>query len=751
MQAVQRAYARIFGLLLVILFQGFNLQAAYAQTSLDSLDTKSHAIYRPPFVIVINNRSTPSQSKATQKLQLSDFISPQLELSLTWKVRETIPMRLVHDETTGAVRPVTIPISTDETALVRINHSRERLTKASPGEITLSVQRPQELVPGVYRGEFEAEFTSDKGQLSTDSITAKFPVLIVVHGRAIRQLSFDKPQLAVGVPGSMTIKLETIGCSLGEGQLSLQHWEGKQPRESVLQLSLDAKNFRRGPFVPRFEFAGDKLQMIGIDWWDSVLHVQTTPARIVTLSDLVNQTKLKELPSGPFPAIEQHTIKIHFGDCPRPGFLQAKLQWGQDSAAPGGKNVPLVALGMETKVGPGIYAPTKTAYEGEALDLVLFAEGDLSANPKLRAASPGQKTFDVEFSRREQADVEGQSSYKIFDGRLVLETPDSIAEPGRWVLGFPKDTQLEGYTDLQKSDLKLLMEQKIEPISIDACFQYATNLEVPLEVFASTEPIWWPLFPNEDKAGGWVKTRSEALQLSCSPLFMNAGQLGQIGWLEIVGQDSRELPYDGKLATGPLLSIQPTGTKSEVADGPPVLPAPGVNQAATAATDNRWEIPAKGNLSLDLTVSLMPDNEPNPDRHRLCERQYSLNLLVMGKTPGQQPIYRVLNIPFAVSVSSSWKYDMIVYLLVAGLFGLVSFVLLYHRIRSGKKAKGNLQDKKGSANSGSMGASHAPYLTRSENSTNQPPAPGGGPSPNVDSPPNPPSAEVSDDSDYLKR
>jgi hypothetical protein len=205
---------------------------------------------RRPLVIIVHSGSTPDSLTAKQQVKLGEVGSP--ESVYTWPVNEakSKPIRDLEGQIQTDVTGQPLELTRNKKGVISVDWSTARLSKDDPIDLSVTVNRPAALRPGIYRADIHAELKSDADVEGKRDELAKprhlrWPLFVFVQGRLIRKFTFDDAKPRVGKPAALEIELQAIGCDLGEGRFQLDAVKSGTDLELALHVLLNQKNFQQ--------------------------------------------------------------------------------------------------------------------------------------------------------------------------------------------------------------------------------------------------------------------------------------------------------------------------------------------------------------------------------------------------------------------------------------------------------------------------------------------------------------------------
>jgi hypothetical protein len=589
---------------------------------------------RPPLRIEITRSSTPEIAVAEQTVAINEKIAEVFQdESVVFDPTENLDQVRLVCQATGDV----LKIGIDKRSPVYLERSLHKLRKDQPGRIAIRVTDPKSLKPGVYRGQLSAVLR-DYNQTMNASIRALWDIEIAVHGRRLASLAFDRAQngnLRVGTPASLVVRLNTVGCDMGEGFLRLDWWAPNEARQRALYLNLPLER----PLDPAAAFGESDSQGCHPQWRDSAV---ATDVREV--GDAASAAETLD---------RQYEVRVAAPDCFLPGTMKAEVQWKQAEAAP--EPAPLRLATADTAVLPGMLAHPRLAFLHERVVLLVRTDGDLGEKLPLIVSQPDGKPAPVELLRRRQtAGVQGGlveyagAFYPQMFGTHQLAWPDGERREELQVLG--------------------------EPPSFQACFG-ADRSTSQVEVFAGAPPIW----VTENL--GWRVVLPAACRFWYSPQALRTASLDS-GTL-FRGRPGEQLArHDPQ--NQPLVSFAPSGDPSQEQETPSAAQSAAGSGKAGGAP---WMLGSSQErpLSLDLTVDLMREEPPGHPRHTTGEYAFNQRMLLHAYDTRGEPLVRVATIPLQVKVSTAAEYYFVYGIIAAVGLGLLILAIVMWRKAAGPR------------------------------------------------------------------
>jgi hypothetical protein len=598
-----------------------------------------------PFVIEVKQGS---KLEDENDVPLSDGIAKPLDDNpVSWNVRDFLSKL----ELRCGDKTLSVSDRRDDKDVYVIG-TLKKIKKGDPGKLTIGVAHPERLTPGIYRGILRGQFSSDA---LSSALDCEWNIAIVVYGCRLVDLKSDRQQeegkrpLRVGKPAALDLTVETIGCELGDGRLSLESSlpGSEQPPETLLDMKLPNDK----PFDPRVRL--DPLVRLHEDptyichplWRDSV---QSAIAQLET--SVVQKNKQQQ------DILERtYHIRIAVPDCFQTGALKAKITWNQPpvSLASGGK-APTV-LEKSQSVLPGIRLFPARCAVGELVHIFVVSDIDLSDKPTLLAVSPnGEEPIKLTLTR--SGPRSGTGSAAVFHYESSFR-PTSL---GKWQVACPPNAKLP---DSEQSVAAILGDGA----SINVCFQTTTSLREPLQVFVGPPPIWWPLVTNPNKGEGNTVYRSQAFVFAPDGNFLP----GEIEFKPagLFAQDDNRTPLNP--------DFEP---KITFYDG-----------AESSAPAEQFKVPPRGKLDLKVKVSVLGADgklgRPDDPRHVPGFRNYRLRGMLTGVDSNNEKFERIIEVPLVVRVSTAWEYNRNIYLGAAFVVVLSSIVYGVQRRSRGPRRR----------------------------------------------------------------
>lgn len=601
-----------------------------------------------PFVIEVKQGS---RLEDENPVDFSDGIAKPLDDNpVSWKVRDFLSELKLR----CGSKTLSVSDRRDDKDVYVIG-TLKKITKRDPGKLTIGVAHPERLKPGIYRGILKGQFSSDA---LSSALDCEWNIAIVVYGcrlvdlRFVRQNDEGKPPLRVGKPAALDLTVETIGCELGDGRLSLESSlpGSEQPPEILLDMKLPNDK----PFDPRVRL--DPLVRVHEDptyichplWRDSV---QSAIAQLDTSVVQKNKPQQEILE-------RRYHIRIAVPDCFQTGALKAKITWNQppQSFASGSK----ATLDKSQAVLPGIRVFPLTCAVGELVHVFVVSDSDLSDGPALLLAGPnGEPTkkgeaTNLKLARSGPHSAGGSVPVFRYEGTF---RPTSL---GRWQVSCPPNAKLPD----SEQPLDAVLG---DGVSVDVCFQTAGSLQEPLQVFVGPPPIWWPLVTNPYKGEGNTIHRNQAF---------------------VLAPDGNSLPGE--------IEFRPEGLFAQDDSRTPLNPnfEPKITfytGAESSSPTEQIKVPPRGKLDLNVKVSVLGADgrlgPPDDPRHVPGFRSYRLRGMLTGVDNKNEKFERIIEVPLVVRVSTAWEYNRNIYLGAAFVVVLSSIVYGVQRRSRGPRRR----------------------------------------------------------------
>lgn len=583
-------------------------------------------VQRPPLRIEITRDSTPETATVRQDVAVNGKIKEVFQdVSIAFEPEKNLGQVKLVSAATGDA----LSVGVDARSPVYLKRSPNKITNTEDGWISLHVSDPKSLKPGVYRGQLTAVLR-DYDQVMNAAIAANWDIELVVHGRRLVALDFDRAsggKLRVGTPASLLARVDTVGCDLGKGFLKLDWSAPGEERQRALYIPLPLER----ALDPAAAFKTDSEQGCHPQWRDSPMETIVTPLSGEGASSAAGQ---------------QYEVRVVAPDCFLPGQMQAAVEWEQANSAPSAERLTLST--KPTPVLPGALVHPRIAFVNERVKVLVRTDQDFGANLPLQVSQPDGKTAPVEMvKRKQQAGAQG----------TVVEYAGSYvpAVMGAYQLVWPETDQRDA-----------VVQNLGEPPGFQACFG-ADQYTQTVEVFAGAPPFW--ITENL----GWNVTSPDACRFWYAPQLLRNASLEAVTLFR--GRPGEQLaPYDPETAPLVRFALAPEQAPPNPAEGdkdPKKPPAPKV-----AAAGERWPMGSSPDNAawLDLTVDLDREAEGHP-RHTPAEYDFTQRFILHVQDTRGVPMVRIAQVPLHVQVSTAGQYyrrigiglGIVLAILVAGI------------------------------------------------------------------------------------
>jgi hypothetical protein len=498
----------------------------------------------------------------------------------------------------------------------------DRGTLNEPRQFKLRISHPRDLPPGAYEGNmvFRLETFEPPGLV----VDYYWPMYLYVEGRSVIDVRFSDldpkippSSLPAGRSASVTVRVMTVGDDLkvGQGQLQLQ-WK-RDPasvlaRETILciPLPLPAEPIDMDIDVPWLTNAICKKPILPTDPWETAWKhdvLYGLPLKEVRIS--TDKTK-----------IVVYELQTRLPDVVAMGELAVVVDWERDRNT-ATDNVVRVESDTVT-ISPGVRVAPKNATQFEPVSIQVITATDLGDEVSLVVS-----------------DANGSAIQSIVATKVA---GDHASLPGgqvrykaTWIASSLGSFEVRLAVGAALNQVREFHAKSGEPLArLRVDFQEGSNVETPITVFAGTPPIWWDFF---HEPAGWACVRKQ--------LFAMRGVNSEIKEVTLKGiyvdKDSHQV-----------LLHEPSDHQREPQMD---LSEPGADNAALNNKQaNTWTAVHNG-VVLDLKVSL-DETEQNLERNALAGRDYTARFHLSGIGPDGSPVYRVVDLPFKVNVTSSAAY-----------------------------------------------------------------------------------------------
>jgi hypothetical protein len=578
------------------------------------------------FAIVVDEASTTSPPSIEKEFRVPDQLARrfQKEDRIEWN-----PTKFLSDlesDTGGS-----LTIGEERNTDVHLVWNREPLRQDAEGRIQgrlkLEVPDPTSLVPGIYRGDINAELISRRlGQ----PLRVKWPVAVVVRGRRIVDLQFQEQALRVGRPTSLVLTIEAVGCGLGEGGRLEMDWRpskdenDKTEKALILPLPFEAGIDPLVHLASEATTAHERSLRFHEQWRDSSpLFISTREER-----PKVETEDGREIDD------TLHLLTIDCPDAFLPGEMIANVSWPQDSHAP--NQEPLSVGPVEQPVESGMLVFPRLCLVNEDVTIVARSSRELPGSPKeLPVVVSGPRGSKSLLLKRGSTDawVEYGGKYR---------PPSFGPYKVQWQNAAGLSNQLGVGNDFR------------------VCYSGTSWAGKTIEVFAGPPPyrIWEP---------GGVAERNPTLAISLDTPFLSSASLIPSG----IFRPSLRPTRDGKV--------------DYVRYDPDQEPQVAVYEPGATDQKGPWVIPTQGSLILNTKVDVRP-LEPRHPRHTTGDRRYVWRGVLVGMDSKNRPLSRVVKLDLGVRVSTDWDYYR-KHLIWVGIFllGICVFAYVYRRVNKPRK------------------------------------------------------------------
>lgn len=514
---------------------------------------------------------------------------------------------------------------------IEVEFTRPKIRPGQPGEVTIRVANPRraraDAGAGVFRGRLIVQLSHPKIHAGRVPVQVPIPIELVIPGFRLLGVEFLERQpgpspLRVGEPGSVEVRLETVGGAAGSGTLDLQ-WqpEGAAVAERLLQVPLplpvpiwDPRDAREG--------------------W--ACHPRWGQDPILAPEPIAEELAR---PSADTP-LTLHRLKLILPDLFAPGLLRGRLTWSAGAEPSTRLDLAPVA------VGSGIWARPRLAVLGETVRILAVV------------------------SRKECPDVDSWGEELAIDrsGPMIPSSPGTLRR--REVAGTGL-VFFEGQIQPGVAGVYRIAVARAAPASAARALAPPVEVRAPLSVvsrlpadealvlFLGSPPFWWNLVGHKSEDGADHELRrGGALTLRPTGGILQETRVRLCG----VFQDRDLLGLPGR----PL----------DPAQDPRVRFAPAGQAAPAPEADPEWAVPDGGSLSVDLFADI---NVPPAGKagHPRGTHPWLARWLLSGRDAHGQPVARLYQQPFSLRVATEWDYYLApMSLLIVGLLLLLIVIVV---------------------------------------------------------------------------
>ena len=535
-------------------------------------------------------------------------------------------------------------IGQEESVDVCVEATTEYIRADRSGKLRLRIPRPESLAPGVYQGRLKTEFVGIPVEAINAVIRGNWPITIVVPGRILQQehVQFEHAQngnLHVGQPATVTAVIDTIGCDLGTGDLTVRFTPLAGDPRPLLSLPMPIDGF----LDPLIDL--QNREKVCPEWQDVVLH---SNVETVEVGEDLSATH------------SRYRIVFHVGDCFAPGErIEAEVTWPQASEAPVTADKKLRAKSTANVVG-GILISPRIAFDTETVYIKVVSPNDLGTKCDLTLIAPDESPWLIQLSHARLSWE--QSGSKGVAYRYTYEfQPHQL---GTWRVTWPEaDAQAVGET--------------AQPAQFNVWGRLVNRLEqpheqgvpvetIPLRVFASETPLGWNLIYTPDEGRGYHQYRFGAFELGFDSRYAGNVRFRPQS-IYCVSPESPDSVSAWDPERQPYLHIAPgdpkrrrtTRESSSAPEGSFGTVEARPDDYAVAEPDKQRApdvaLPEEGLLPFDVFCAVTPVLEEHP-RKDVAVHNFIYRGLITGNDGEGRPIARILELPFTVDVTNHWQY-----------------------------------------------------------------------------------------------
>lgn len=602
-----------------------------------------------------------ADSEPKREITLDDLKFPE-NASITWNPRKALENASLKCEITGK----TLSVGGDRDSQVRVEYNNEPITDKTPGQLSVVVNNPDSIPPGIYRGKLVIPFEGERGNFPY-RFQGELPVSIISPGRllvrekgvqfhhAARRSGQSSGTLNVGQQADVAVQIHTIGCDTGAGNLNVKFTPTDGQPVSILSLRVPFEGIK-DPIVHI-----PNRQSVCPQWRDAPLYVEDK-----LLEDLSIAADH-----------EVHQILCHLGDCYSPGDrLQADISWDQALEATGGAPRHLDESAFVQVLG-GIRMPS-IGFINQRVNVEVVCQTNLGPSPVLSLIPPKGNAVPMPLTQvaTDEMLVPG-FAYRY----AAAFKPDQL---DTWLVKWPAELAAQAGQDANNAQIEIWgeMENFLE-------YDSANQVLWPLRVFASRDPWFWDtLRENEDEGRGYHQFRLNAFTIGFDKQFVGDVEFRPMSLYHrptgTSGHSDRDKLEAWNPDEQPLLLVTP---KALSADGEiPIgclgrLDAwKGGKRGEMAAEDREpIRIPEGESQAFHIYCAAISDDPAHPGaehpRTVLGTRQFVYRGLLTGTGPNGEEIARVIEIPFAVEVMDCWAFDRPK--LIGGIVVVVVLIVLF--------------------------------------------------------------------------
>jgi hypothetical protein len=638
------------------------LPGAIGQAQPTGVDVLKTPLGAEPIVIEVNSGNRLNEIVKPLKISLSDELRSKFgnDYPVIWE-----PLEKQSSLTADRLPPVTLGLDSDATAQVVIEFDRTPLIGDNEQNLRLKIKEPHKLRAGVYKG----AIVSHMHTLQNSNVeNPSWPVKLIVHGRNVNVEFSDvdpqarQPVLRVGRPASVTIRVQTVGCGLGEGMLELRMQQDPK-KEAALSTVLRIPLPLPEPVDTYMDLPNLTTALCPAPFCEPAWHKEI----IYTTQSSPNNVESRT-----------YEVRVNLPQCFTTGALEAQVTW--ESQESSGTNGALQALSMRVPVLAGIRVSPQHAMTNESITISVVTDQNLGEEVPLAIADDEKQEVNLLTAKKVPPDVLALTNHAIV--YRVKTVPRKL---GRYTVKLANTMVPDPAT---AKDPALIAAWPSETV-FHVPFEQKSTLRQPIIVFVDSQPFWWDFLgkragvESESETGFIMTASTERLQgMQASLRGIIRLQQGHPTLLSDATHWNREpqmsLPRagdNGKLPQYDIADPNQNSGPGEEPSNPKALPQENHPML------KQWDVEQCKDNTLDfrVLVSVGPQ-EKNPKyndkykgRRARGVRQYELRMNVAALGSDGQPVYRVVDVPFLVDVTDEWSYYQPYLTWIAIIVGVIVF------------------------------------------------------------------------------
>lgn len=522
-----------------------------------------------PIILRVTSTAAPREFKEEVIVTTAGLPAPFRSSPVDWapKLQGQQPLQRLGDPA-GKERYLQIGNDTKSRSFLKIDFSRPQLVQgAMESRLAIVVEDPRDLEVGTYEGFIDATMRLAVGP--TDELEYRWPVVVIVEGRQLLDVSFSHGSeyggnLTVGSPASVKVTVDILGeYELGQGTLELGLLSNPSDANSYKQL-IKTVPIPREEIIDCLTDLGEDGSFCKVPHWsrDQLIYTrilsddeQGTQVSHSARRSRYHDAILKKY-QNPL-ALQRLAFEAVMPDCYEVGTLRATVSW--PSVEAGGQVQKAV---FEEAIGPGIWISLHAALVGENLNIALVTRTGLD-NPEVEIVDRETK----QVIHRVPLVMSGQTSTVspalLYSGKYLIgsDPPYSLVVRGTGTAATLRPANLDIYFSKVTS---FLTETKRLPIFVN-----------------DPAPVWIQTVRGTDGGiGGGVAQREGAVTYYCLKGRLTEPKLRWRG-IGHPGAEGEYLPFsEGELGTQPELTLSnstlekarentwpfiPVGSKSDMA------------------------------------------------------------------------------------------------------------------------------------------------------------------------------------------